>query len=170
MTTAAELPIHRAPTQGVMERRDPLPPGRYWVYIDDSETGKWGEWQAAHKDAVSTIVTEPQQAIYRWLPAIFQTRWDLDIITHTEGYWILFDVTAPVPWIGLGYPTTVIDPAVKSSTDISTAPAPLPTGNPLAGTGLGDLMMGAYNLLLLGGALYIGAQAFGLVKALRSRA
>ena len=170
MTTAAELPLHTAPNQGVMERRDPLPKGRYWVYIDDSETGTWGDWQAEHQDSVSTIATEPQQAIYRWLPAIFQTRWDLDIITHTEGYWILFDVKTPVAWVGLGYPTTVIDPTVKSATDVATAPPPAPTGDPLAGTSFGELLTGARNLLLIGGALYVGTQVFGLAKLMRSRA
>ncbi len=164
MTTSAELPIHKAANQGVMERRDPLPAGRYWVYIDDSETDKWAAWQSAHKDTVSTIVTEPQQAIYRWVPAIFQTRWDLDIITHTEGYWILFDVKAPTAWVGLGYPTTVIDSTVKSSTDIATAPKPGPDWDPLEGI-VADVRM----LLLIGGGLYIASQALSLVKTVRGK-
>lgn len=160
MASVTTPPVSVAPTQGVMERRDPLPVGRYWCYIDQSEVGKWGDWVAANPGKVKVLVTEAQKSLSSWLPAIFQTRWDLDVITSVVGEWILFDVTAPVKWVGLGYPTTVIDPNVKSSTDVSTAPAPEPDANPL-GVLYGDLR----TLLLLGGGLYVAVQAFALVRA-----
>lgn len=152
-------PTVRASNQGGMERRDPVPVGRYWIYIDESETERWQAWVSASGGKVKVIVTEALQTVSKWIPAIFVTRWDLDIIQSVVGYWILFDVLSPVKWVGFGYPTTVIDPTINSSTDTSTAPDPEPEWNPL-GALLGD----AKWLLLIGGALYIASQASSLAK------
>lgn len=122
--TAATSPIQKAPNQGSIERRDPVPAGRYWIYIDEKESSRWQAWVKAQQGKVAVIATEAQQSMATWLPAIFVTRWDLDIIKSTVGYWLLFDVKEPVPWVGLGLPTSVIDPHVHSSSEIMTAPAP----------------------------------------------
>lgn len=155
MIDPAASPIQKAPNQGVMERRDPVPVGRYWIYIDKNEVDRWQKWVSASQGKVKVIVTEAQQAMATWLPAIFVTRWDLDIIKSTVGYWILFAVLEPVAWVGLGYPTTVIDPTVKSSTDIMTAPAPKSSEetdmNPL-----GAVYDTVKQLLFIGGAIYLG--------------
>lgn len=157
-------PTTQAPKQGVMERRDPLPAGRYWVYIDESEVERWAEWVKASEGKVKPVTTEAQLYVPRWIPAVFATRWDLSIIQSVKGYWILFDVVAPVKWVGFGYPTTVIDPAVRSSTDVITAPAPEPEWNPI-----GEMFASAKWFLFAGGALYLLTQAAGLKRALGSK-
>jgi hypothetical protein len=148
----AASPVQKAPNQGYIERQNPVPPGRYWIYIDIKEDARWQSWVREHSGKVKVIATEGQQAMATWLPAIFVTRWDLDIIKSTVGYWILFAVLEPVPWVGLGYPTTVPDVTVKSSTDIMTAPAPEPSTdlNPL-----GAVYDAVKTLLFIGGGIYI---------------
>ena len=142
------------PRQGVIVRADPVPAGRYWAYIDESEVEKWQAWVKASGGAVKTIVMEPQREVYRWIPAVFVTRLDLSIIQSVVGYWVLFDVLAPTKWIGLGYPTSVVDTAVRSSVDVMTAPAPEPESNPV-----GDLLSQVKMLLLLGLGVYVGGHA-----------
>jgi hypothetical protein len=160
----AALPINKAPNQGAMERRDPVPAGRYWVYIDESEVARWQEWVRASNGKVKPIVTEAQNKISSWVPAVFATRWDLSIITSIAGYWILFDVLEPVKWVGFGYPTTVIDPSVRSATDVTSAPPPAPEWNPL-GELFGDLKW----LILVAGGLYIASEARSLAQTFGSR-
>jgi hypothetical protein len=165
----AASPLQKAPNQGVMERRSPLPVGRYWIYIDVAEVPRWQAWVSQHTGKVKVIVTEGQQAMATWLPAIFVTRWDLDIVKSTVGYWILFAVLSPVPWVGFGYPTTVIDPTIMSSTDVMTAPAPEATElNPL-----GQVYDSLKTLILIGGGIYVAGivieqlLASGALRSLR---
>lgn len=158
MTNAAS-PVQKAPNQGVMERRDPLPAGRYWIYIDESEVARWQAWVTASGGKVKPIVTEAQNKISSWVPAVFATRWDLSIITSIAGYWILFDVLAPVKWVGFGYPTTVIDPTVQSATDVTTAPPPEPDWNPL-----GDFLSDVRWLLLAAGGVYLASKVITLPR------
>lgn len=152
-------PVQKAPNQGVMERRDPLPAGRYWVYIDEGETDRWQAWVKASGGKVRTVTTEAQLHLPSWVPAVFATRWDLSIIQSVKGYWIMFDVLEPVKWVGFGYPTTVVDPTVNSATDVVTAPAPGPEWNPI-----GDFLGDARQLLLIGVAAYVGIQVLQLVR------
>lgn len=152
-----DAPLSSAPNQGVMERRDPLPAGRYWVYIDQSEVDRWQAWVTASAGKVKVVATEQQKAMARWVPAVFLTRWDLSIIQSVVGEWILFDVLEPTKWVGFGYPTTVIDPKVRSATDIATAPAPAPDTNPFGDALVG--LLGDARFILLGGfTLYVGLQ------------
>lgn len=124
----------KAGNQGAIERRDPLPAGRYWVYIDDEEVDAWQDWVSKSDGKVKTLIMEPQKEVARWLPAVFATRPELfilqsitgPIIQSVAGYWVLFDVLTPVIWIGFGYPTTVIDPTIRSATDVASTPPPDP--------------------------------------------
>ncbi len=106
MAVMPNYPVDKAPNQGVMEKRDPLPPGRYWVYIDEGEVPRWHAWVVASEGKVRVIVTEAQQVVAKWIPVVFLTRFDFSIIQSVAGYWILFDVSEPVKWVGFGYPTT----------------------------------------------------------------
>lgn len=144
-----------------MERRDPVPVGRYWVYIDESEVSRWQAWVASSASQVQVLVTEAQQKVSSWIPAVFVTRWDLDIVQSTVGYWVLFDVLSPVKWVGFGYPTRVIDPKVKSATDVSTAPEPDAEWNPL-----GELASDAKWVMLAVATVLIVAQVAPLVRTL----
>lgn len=148
MSTQAASPLQSAPKQGVMERRDPVPAGRYWVYIDDTEALRWIAWERASQGAIVTLVREPQrQQFSAWLP-----------VGTVAGYWILFDVLRPHPWIGIGYPTTVVDASVRSSTDVITAPPP-EEWNPF-----GELLGQAKWLVLVAGAILVASQARSLAQ------
>lgn len=166
---ALPLPVHAAANQGVMERRDPIPAGRYWVYIDESEVARWSAWVTSNEGRVKVLVTEPQLTLSSWLPAIFQTRWDLSVIQSVKGYWILFEASEPVKWVGLGYPTTVIDPAIKSATDVMTAPAPTPDTDMLGDSPLGAVLGQLKTILLIGGGLFIAVQIMNLAQTLQPR-
>lgn len=163
MAVIPSYPVDPAPNQGVMEKRDPVPAGRYWVYIDQSEVARWQAWVSASGGNVKVVATEEQRVVSKWLPIVFVTRFDLSIIQSVVGYWILFDVLAPTKWVGFGYPTTVIDPKVKSSTDIATAPAPVAEENPIV-----DFLGSIKNLVLVGVGVFVAVQVFDVTKTVRS--
>lgn len=66
-----------------VERRDPLPPGRYWVDIPPKDVLAFNVWKNTHRDAVR---------VQR-------------VSTGSNGWeWHLFEVLAPTPWGGWGFP------------------------------------------------------------------
>jgi hypothetical protein len=136
-----------------MERRDPLPPGRYWLFLMPSEIGRWREWTETHRGVVKTVLVEPQLALAPHVPAIFATRPDLSIIREQAGDYVVFDVLSPVPWVGFGFPTIVPPGELPSANQVSSGPEPGDTDmNPL-----GALFGEAKTLALLAGATYLGA-------------
>lgn len=156
---------NKAPNQGALEKRDPLPRGRYWVYLDDSELEHWQQWVSGSGGAVKTIVTEEQRTVARFLPIIFLIRPDWTLIESVAGYWVLFDVLEPVKWVGFGYPTTVVDPAVRSSTDIATAPViETDDDNPILA-----FLRKIEGIVLVGVGVYVGVQVLGLTKGARAK-
>lgn len=124
-----------------VERRDPVPPGRYWVYLDKEEIPTWAKWLEQFPGSVRVIATEVQAITPHGV--IWAIKPDLEIIKTAVGEWILFDVLRPVPWVGFGFPTIVTDPNVKGTSDVMTAPVPE------------DSVDRIKNLVLLGGAIYI---------------
>jgi hypothetical protein len=92
---------------GDVERRNPLPVGRYWVDVFNSKEAAFREWLQAHKADVRVLTTETFEPVGDY-----------------EGrVWRLFEVLSPVTWEGPGLPT-VADPGVKSSADTAQRPAP----------------------------------------------
>lgn len=136
-----------------LERRDPLPPGRYWQFILEDEYGPWQQWANEHSDTVQVVAVERKKHLAPYRPAIFVTRPDLSIIMEEAGSWMLFDVSAPTPWVGFGYPTIVTDPKVISSAQVEQAPDPLPDDQ-LAR----DVWGRVSELLFWGAVVYIGGQ------------
>lgn len=134
-----------------VERRDPLPPGRYWVYVLEDELVRWDEWARDHSATVHVVSSERKKKLSSYTPALFVTRPDLSIIMDEAGAWFLFDVSAPTPWVGFGFPTIVTDPAVRSSTDVEEAPDPEPDDQ-LAK----DIWKEIRGLILLAGGVYLG--------------
>lgn len=136
-----------------MERRDPVPKGRYWLFLLEGEEETWGEWVTDHAATVRVVATERKTKLSPWRPAIFSTRPDLSIIMEEGGSWVLFDVLAPTPWVGLGFPTIVTDASVQSSTQVEQAPAPKPDDE------LAREVWGRVSELLFWGAVvYLGGQ------------
>ena len=133
-----------------VERRDPLPPGRYWIYVLEDELEDWDEWARDHSGAVHVVASERQTTLSPYTPAVMATRPDGSIIMDAAGAWILFDVMAPTPWVGFGFPTIVTDPTITRSEQIVQAPAPDPDDQ-LAK----DVWDEVKGLVLLAGGIYL---------------
>lgn len=118
-----------------VERRDPVPPGRYWVFILPKEEAQWASWTQANAATVRVIGVERKEKLEPYVPAIFATRPDLSIIMQDGGAWLLFDILAPTPWVGLGFPTIVNSSSVKSSSQVEQGEVPPPP----PGSGPGDI-------------------------------
>lgn len=134
-----------------VERRDPVPPGRYWAFIEKKNDARWSQWTAENKGKVKVVLTESQLAVDRDMPAIFVTRPDLDIIMDRVGDYVVFDVKSPVPWVGIGFPTIVTksgDPPHASE----TVQAPEPGASDEMAN---ELWAQVRNVLFLGAGVYL---------------
>jgi hypothetical protein len=88
-----------------LERRDPLPKGRYSFFVTPTEQGRWDAWLAAHP-GVKVIYAIPQKALDS-NTAVFATTWTGDILQSYAGATFLFEVFTPIPWVGFGFPDIV---------------------------------------------------------------
>lgn len=141
---------------GALERRNPLPPGRYWQDIFDKQAADWDKWAQENEAAGNLKIVkfeyfrpDPFRS-GEWLPVSLQPESMGAIPART---WLLFDIIKPTDWPAtkLGFPTIVDDPAaVQSSADTAVnppGPSPLEeTGEAIAGAlkpiawGLGALL------------------------------
>lgn len=108
------------------ERRNPLPIGRYWVYVPEDKLEFWQAWLAAHPSVQSRAAEALMELVDRsWIwsltPAALLPG-DQGVLQRTAGYWILFDVTSPVPWNGPGFPTIVTDLTITRAAQVVQAP------------------------------------------------
>lgn len=138
-----------------IERRDPLPVGRYWIYVLEDELDGWDEWAREHSTSVRVVATERKKKLPEFRPAIFSTRPDLSIILDEAGAWILFDVLSPTPWVGFGLPTIVTDMSITQSSQVEQAPDPVPDDQ-LAK----DVWDEVKGLVLLAGGIYLAGAFF----------
>jgi hypothetical protein len=111
-----------------MERRDPVPPGRYWIVLKRDELPQWREWEISNSSKVSVVATEsqfvsPDGWLWASRPEAILPGTD-GIIKTIAAEWVLFDVKAPVKWVGIGLPTIVTDLNMFRTTDFITAPDP----------------------------------------------
>jgi len=136
-----------------LERRDPLPIGRYWQFVLEDEYDRWQSWVTENRDTVQVVAVERKMTLEPYRPAIFVTRPDLSIIMHEGGSWVLFDVKAPTPWVGLGYPTIVTDMTITRSEQVEQGPPPAPDDQ-LAR----DVWGRVSELLFWGAVVYLGGQ------------
>lgn len=87
-----------------VERRDPVPAGRYSVLVLPEEEPRWRAWVEAHAATVHPIMSVPKQRLAS-NTAVFSTTWMGDIIQDYAGSAVLFRVSSPTRWVGLGLPT-----------------------------------------------------------------
>lgn len=87
-----------------LERRNPVPAGRYSVFILPDEEPRWIAWLATNQATVRPVMSVPKQRVSS-SAAPFATTWLGDIIQNYAGSAVLFDVMAPTPWADLGLPT-----------------------------------------------------------------
>lgn len=146
-----------------LERRDPVPAGRYYIFIKADESDAWAGWVEQYADRVKPIAIE-SQSISPDSP-IWATTPTGSIVKEHVGDWILFDVTAPVPWVKLGLPTIVTDPSVRSTVDVYQAPVIDTENGPL------DELASMIHLLTvlagIGGVIVLGSVVVEGVKATR---
>lgn len=111
---------------GALERRSPLPAGRYWQDIfqkqsRDFETFMNGEVQAGRVEIIKVerFNADPLHD-GSWLPAPLQPD---NAGTIPERTWVLFRVKSPIAWdaVKFGFPT-IADEKVASSADTATNP------------------------------------------------
>lgn len=66
-----------------LERRNPLPPGSYWIDVPAGKADAFDGWVKAQGGAVRVRMTS---------------------LYANGDVWVRFDTSAPVPWAGPGYP------------------------------------------------------------------
>lgn len=143
-----------------LQRKNPLPPGRYWQDIFARQANDWNAWLAPALRSSSVTIERVEHFNAdplhdgSWLPG--GPSGDLNVIGDRT--WVLFNVIKPVDWpaIKLGFPT-IADKTVQSSSDTITSP-PVPTITEEIGTAVSDAANKAVTELkpLLWGALAIG--------------
>jgi hypothetical protein len=88
-----------------MVRKNPLPPGRYWIYIQKAAQDIFDLWLKKNPDVVTVEKKETSGALW-------------PIIAPDETFYV-FNVKEPTIWPrGVGFPNTA-DAAVKSSNDVT---------------------------------------------------
>lgn len=136
-----------------LERRNPLPPGRYWLDAFPPHLEELQAWVAANRGAVRVAATEHYDAkpasTFGWTAAL------------PERQWTLFDVTTPVefPNLSLGYPEIVSQTAQnsKSGTPIDTG---VKTSDDTVDRGVDDPALPSWLLPLL----IVGVAAYAITK------
>lgn len=127
-----------------LERRDPLPPGRYSIFLLTAEMPQWQAWVRQHSDRVHVDATIDQRAVGGGeLTATAYVDTDGNIIWKTVGAVLLFTVKAPVPWVGIGLPDIETRPIGEWKAEHSESPT---------APGVLDQVR---NLLLLGAGVYL---------------
>jgi hypothetical protein len=137
--SAKELAVVRSfiglsPEIGKLERKSPLPVGRYWQDIFEKQAHDWDLWLQQHEvegpnrsptsdDSVSLEKFEFFRADPlrdgSWLPEAF----DPNAGRINSRMWVLFNVLKPVDWPAtkLGFPT-IADQTVQTSADTADNP------------------------------------------------
>lgn len=102
-----------------VERRNPLPAGRYWIMVFDDKRQKFVDWRTINKDSVFVEATESfiegEQHPHDFY--IFRVSESVKVPGGTG------TISVPVTWDAttFGFPT-VAGPNVKSSADTVQAP------------------------------------------------
>ena len=133
-----------------MMRKNPLPPGRYWIYIQKPSAEVWEGWLKRNAD----VVTVEKKEEYGGLGPF---------INPNETFYI-FNVKEPTIWPrGVGFANTA-DPSVKGSEDTVIRPPPMTPADVLrdmeetaaeAGRKVLSAAWDWSQILLIGGAIYL---------------
>lgn len=109
-----------------LERRRPLPAGRYWLDITPLHKTKWEVWRNAMSgfDSVKVEHTEHFDAVKEQSNPLGEGT----VPAAPEHDFVIFSLTAPnVAWEAAGLPSPTIAPAsITSSADTGDVPPPEP--------------------------------------------
>ena len=90
-----------------VERSDPVPAGRYSLFLNPHEEQQFREWIGKH-NTVKPLLSVPKEKVAS-NTAVFSITWMGDVIKNYAGSSVLFELTAPTPWVGIGLPTIESD-------------------------------------------------------------
>lgn len=126
----------------MIERRNPLPAGRYWLDVPAAKLEELQGFFAANASRVHVESTEQDDGVT----------------------WMLFTVSEALPWfaVNFGYPT-VAGANVHSKADVVQTPD-LPPGPAETAQGLLDQAGNAVHLIGIGFAVLIGLKILEAVK------
>jgi hypothetical protein len=135
-----------------MERRDPLPPGRYSFVVPVADGAVWKAWTKAHSMTVATVAAVPQKALASNNP-FFATDLEGNIIENLVATVVVFDVSSPTPWVGLGFPDIVPGPQTpEAALEWAGKEA---ESKYVAPPGAGDTLDRVTGLVLIAGGIYL---------------
>lgn len=92
---------------GALERRNPLPAGRYWIDVFQPDSAAWQAWLVSNAQNVK----------------IEETEHFAEVDQFPDRDFFIFKVLTPVTWQGPGFPS-IADATIKSSTDTRDRPDP----------------------------------------------
>jgi hypothetical protein len=142
-----------------VERRNPLPPGLYSVFVEVDREDDFTEWQRENAATMRVLSRIAYDRLNSNTP-LFSISPTFEILTHVVGYATLFQVMAPTPWDGPGLPTIESNQYLWTEEHTEDPGAHLPKDDPF-----GDIK----RLVLLGGSLYLGGILLSSVLSRRPR-
>lgn len=112
---------------GQLERRNPLPPGRYWTDVFDKQLAAWNAWAIANVKSGKIKIVKAENFTAdplrsgEWLPSFLRPD---NAGTIPARLWVLFDVLEPATWNAqqMGFYPTIATPNVKTSADTAQNP------------------------------------------------
>jgi hypothetical protein len=123
-----------------LERRDPLPAGRYSIFLLPGDSASWSAWTSRYRSTVRVVATVDKREGF---------------ITDTYmGSSIVFTVTAPTPWVGLGLPTIETRPIAEWQAEEMEVPKDETTGP----------IEQVRNLVIFAGVIYLAGAVLRVMK------
>lgn len=141
-----------------LERRNPLPAGRYWQDIFSQQFSAFDDWLARNRDTLDLLKEEyfAPTGIEILKDPSDPTKVGGRDLGQAERKWVLFEIIEPTKWEGPGLPT-IADDGVNSSTDTERptdeiVPGPFDPGGAFNGFGgvAGSLALGFGAVLAAG--------------------
>ncbi len=112
---------------GALERKNPLPKGRYWTDVFDKQLAAWNAWAIANVESGKAKIVKAENFTAdplrsgEWLPSFLQPD---NAGSIPARLWVLFDVLEPATWNAqqMGFYPTIATPDVKTSADTAQNP------------------------------------------------
>lgn len=103
-----------------LERRRPLPPGRYWLDVTEKHRTKWETWRNAMASIRSVTIELVEHRDASNIPGIPATQ---------ESDFVIFSLTEPnIAYEAVGLPDpTIAGAEIQTSDDTAMMPPPSPT-------------------------------------------
>jgi hypothetical protein len=148
-----------APRIAGIERKSPLPKGRYWQDIFEKQASDWNAWLAPNLQSGAVQIVKVERFKSNplqdgsWLPEPLQPD---NAGTIPARMWVLFDVVTPVAWpaVQLGFPT-IADKGVTTSDDTAQNPP-----GPSIPEEIGTAAAGLVKPIVWGVAIALGLAVF----------